>query len=124
MDDYNQRITTAQNKIKTLTTKVQDFRDNVWGSDAAQVDKLNQKVFDNYEKQFDNMSNTKDNYTADLVEAMKTAYQLKRSTEASLLKKAMNVSLDSGQSAELKGKKFLCFSALWFFTRSGYRAVW
>lgn len=104
LDDYNQRITTAQNKIKTLTTKVQDFRDNVWGSDAAQVDKLNQKVFDNYEKQFDNMSNTKDNYTADLVEAMKTAYQLKRSTEASLLKKAMNVSLDSGQSAELKGK--------------------
>lgn len=86
LDDYNQRITTAQNKIKTLTTKVQDFRDNVWGSDAAQVDKLNQKVFDNYEKQFDNMSNTKDNYTADLVEAMKTAYQLKRSTEASLLK--------------------------------------
>lgn len=104
LDDYNQRITTAQNKIKTLITKVQDFRDNVWGSDAAQVDKLNQKVFDNYEKQFDNMSNTKDNYTADLVEAMKTAYQLKRSTEASLLKKAMNVSLDSGQSAELKGK--------------------
>lgn len=104
LDDYNQRITTAQNKIKTLTTKVQDFRDNVWGFDAAQVDKLNQKVFDNYEKQFDNMSNTKDNYTADLVEAMKTAYQLKRSTEASLLKKAMNVSLDSGQSAELKGK--------------------
>ena len=104
LDDYNQRITTAQNKIKTLTTKVQDFRDNVWGSDAAQVDKLNQKVFDNYEKQFDNMSNTKDNYTADLVEAMKTAYQLKRSIEASLLKKAMNVSLDSGQSAELKGK--------------------
>lgn len=104
LDAYNQRITTAQNKIKTLTTKVQDFRDNVWGSDAAQVDKLNQKVFDNYEKQFDNMSNTKDNYTADLVEAMKTAYQLKRSTEASLLKKAMNVSLDSGQSAELKGK--------------------
>ena len=104
LDDYNQRITTAQNKIKTLTTKVQDFRDNVWGSDAAQVDKLNQKVFDNYEKQFDNMSNTKDNYTADLVEAMKTAYQLKRSTEDSLLKKAMNVSLDSGQSAELKGK--------------------
>lgn len=104
LDDYNQRITTAQNKIKTLTTKVQDFRDNIWGSDAAQVDKLNQKVFDNYEKQFDNMSNTKDNYTADLVEAMKTAYQLKRSTEASLLKKAMNVSLDSGQSAELKGK--------------------
>lgn len=104
LDDYNQRITTAQNKIKTLTTKVQDFRDNVWGSDAAKVDKLNQKVFDNYEKQFDNMSNTKDNYTADLVEAMKTAYQLKRSTEASLLKKAMNVSLDSGQSAELKGK--------------------
>lgn len=104
LDDYNQRITTAQNKIKTLTTKVQDFRDNVWGSDAAQVDKLNQKVFDNYEKQFDNMSNTKDNYTADLVEAMKIAYQLKRSTEASLLKKAMNVSLDSGQSAELKGK--------------------
>lgn len=104
LDDYNQRITTAQNKIKTLTTKVQDFRDNVWGSDAAQVDKLNHKVFDNYEKQFDNMSNTKDNYTADLVEAMKTAYQLKRSTEASLLKKAMNVSLDSGQSAELKGK--------------------
>lgn len=104
LDDYNQRITTAQNKIKTLTTKVQDFRDNVWGSDATQVDKLNQKVFDNYEKQFDNMSNTKDNYTADLVEAMKTAYQLKRSTEASLLKKAMNVSLDSGQSAELKGK--------------------
>ena len=104
LDDYNQRITTAQNKIKTLTTKVQDFRDNVLGSDAAQVDKLNQKVFDNYEKQFDNMSNTKDNYTADLVEAMKTAYQLKRSTEASLLKKAMNVSLDSGQSAELKGK--------------------
>lgn len=104
LDDYNQRITTAQNKIKALTTKVQDFRDNVWGSDAAQVDKLNQKVFDNYEKQFDNMSNTKDNYTADLVEAMKTAYQLKRSTEASLLKKAMNVSLDSGQSAELKGK--------------------
>lgn len=104
LDDYNQRITTAQNKIKTLTTKVQDFRDNVWGSDAAQVDKLNQKVFDNYEKQFDNMSNTKDNYTADLVEAMKTAYQLKRSTEASLLKKSMNVSLDSGQSAELKGK--------------------
>lgn len=104
LDDYNQRITTAQNKIKTLTTKAQDFRDNVWGSDAAQVDKLNQKVFDNYEKQFDNMSNTKDNYTADLVEAMKTAYQLKRSTEASLLKKAMNVSLDSGQSAELKGK--------------------
>lgn len=104
LDDYNQRITAAQNKIKTLTTKVQDFRDNVWGSDAAQVDKLNQKVFDNYEKQFDNMSNTKDNYTADLVEAMKTAYQLKRSTEASLLKKAMNVSLDSGQSAELKGK--------------------
>ena len=38
------------------------------------------------------MSNTKDNYTADLVEAMKTAYQLKRSTEASLLKKSMNVS--------------------------------
>ena len=104
LDDYNQRIITAQNKIKTLTTKVQDFRDNVWGSDTAQVDKLNQKVFDNYEKQFDNMSNTKDNYTADLVEAMKTAYQLKRSTEASLLKKAMNVSLDSGQSAELKGK--------------------
>lgn len=104
LDDYNQRITAAQNKIKTLTTKVQDFRDNVWGSDAAQADKLNQKVFDNYEKQFDNMSNTKDNYTADLVEAMKTAYQLKRSTEASLLKKAMNISLDSGQSAELKGK--------------------
>lgn len=104
LDNYNQRITAAQNKIKTLTTKVQDFRDNVWGSDAAQADKLNQKVFDNYEKQFDNMSNTKDNYTADLVEAMKTAYQLKRSTEASLLKKSMNVSLDSGQSAELKGK--------------------
>lgn len=104
LDDYNQRITAAQNKIKTLTTKVQDFRDNVWGSDAAQADKLNQKVFDNYEKQFDNMSNTKDNYTADLVEAMKIAYQLKRSTEASLLKKSMNVSLDSGQSAELKGK--------------------
>lgn len=112
LDDYNQRITTAQNKIKTLTTKVQDFRDNVWGSDAAQVDKLNQKVFDNYEKQFDNMSNTKDNYTADLVEAMKTAYQLKRSTEASLLKKAMNVSLDSGQSAELKGKNS-CVSQLY-----------
>lgn len=104
LDDYNQRITAAQNKIKTLITKVQDFRDNVWGSDAAQADKLNQKVFDNYEKQFDNMSNTKDNYTADLVEAMKTAYQLKRSTEASLLKKSMNVSLDSGRSAELKGK--------------------
>lgn len=104
LDDYNQKIVEAQNKIKSLTTKVQDFRDNVWGSDAAQADKLNQKVFDNYEKQFDNMSNTKDNYTADLVEAMKTAYQLKRSTEASLLKKSMNVSLDSGQSAELKGK--------------------
>lgn len=104
LDDYNQRITAAQNKIKTLITKVQDFRDNVWGSDAAQADKLNQKVFDNYEKQFNNMSNTKDNYTADLVEAMKTAYQLKRSTEASLLKKSMNVSLDSGRSAELKGK--------------------
>lgn len=104
LDDYNQKIVEAQNKIKSLTTKVQDFRNRVWSSDATQADKLNQKVFDNYEKQFDNMSNTKDNYTADLVEAMKTAYQLKRSTEASLLKKAMNVSLDSGQSAELKGK--------------------
>lgn len=104
LDDYNQKIVEAQNKIKSLTTKVQEFRDKSWSSDATQADKLNQKVFDNYEKQFDNMSNTKDNYTADLVEAMKTAYQLKRSTEASLLKKAMNVSLDSGQSAELKGK--------------------
>lgn len=104
LDDYNQRITTAQNKIKSLTTKVQDFRNRVWSSDATQADKLNQKVFDNYEKQFDNMSNTKNNYESDLVEAMKTAYQLKRSTEAKLLKSATNTSLDVGQISELKGK--------------------
>lgn len=104
LDDYNQRITTAQNKIKTLTTKVQDFHNKVWSSDATQADKLNQKVFDNYEKQFDNMSNTKNNYKSDLMEAMKTAYQLKRSTEAKLLKSATNTSLDVGQISELKGK--------------------
>lgn len=104
LDDYNQKIVEAQNKIKSLTTKVQDFRDKVWSSDATQADKLNQKVFDNYEKQFDNMSNTKNNYNSDLVEAMKTAYQLKRSTEAKLLKSATNTSLDVGQISELKGK--------------------
>ena len=104
LDDYNQRITAAQDKIKSLTTKVQDFRDKVWSSDATQADKLNQKVFDNYEKQFDNMSNTKNNYKSDLVEAMKTAYQLKRSTEAKLLKSATNTSLDVSQVSELKGK--------------------
>ena len=104
LDDYNQKIVKAQNKIKSLTTKVQDFRNTVWSSDATQADKLNQKVFDNYEKQFDNMSNTKNNYESDLVEAMKTAYQLKRSTEAKLLKSATNTSLDVGQISELKGK--------------------
>lgn len=104
LDDYNQKIVEAQNKIKFLTTKVQDFRNRVWSSDATQADKLNQKVFDNYEKQFDNMSNTKNNYESDLVEAMKTAYQLKRSTEAKLLKSATNTSLDVGQISELKGK--------------------
>lgn len=104
LDDYNQKIVEAQNKIKSLTTKVQDFRNKVWSSDATQADKLNQKVFDNYEKQFDNMSNTKNNYNSDLVEAMKTAYQLKRSTEAKLLKSATNTSLDVGQISELKGK--------------------
>lgn len=104
LDDYNQKIVEAQNKIKSLTTKVQDFRNTVWSSDATQADKLNQKVFDNYEKQFDNMSNTKNNYESDLVEAMKTAYQLKRSTEAKLLKSATNTSLDVGQISELKGK--------------------
>lgn len=104
LDDYNQKIVEAQNKIKSLTTKVQDFRNRVWSSDATQADKLNQKVFDNYEKQFDNMSNTKNNYNSDLVEAMKTAYQLKRSTEAKLLKSATNTSLDVGQISELKGK--------------------
>lgn len=104
LDDYNQKIVEAQNKIKSLTTKVQDFRNRVWSSDATQADKLNQKVFDNYEKQFDNMSNTKNNYESDLVEAMKTAYQLKRSTEAKLLKSATNTSLDVGQISELKGK--------------------
>lgn len=57
LDDYNQKIVEAQNKIKSLTTKVQDFHNKVWSSDATQADKLNQKVFDNYEKQFDNMSN-------------------------------------------------------------------
>lgn len=104
LDDYNQKIVEAQNKIKSLTTKVQDFRNRVWSFDATQADKLNQKVFDNYEKQFDNMSNTKNNYESDLVEAMKTAYQLKRSTEAKLLKSATNTSLDVGQISELKGK--------------------
>ena len=104
LDDYNQKIVEAQNKIKSLTTKVQDFHNKVWSSDATQADKLNQKVFDNYEKQFDNMSNTKNNYNSDLVEAMKTAYQLKRSTEAKLLKSATNTSLDVGQISELKGK--------------------
>lgn len=104
LDDYNQKIVEAQNKIKSLTTKVQDFRNTVWSSDATQADKLNQKVFDNYEKQFDNMSNTKNNYESVLVEAMKTAYQLKRSTEAKLLKSATNTSLDVGQISELKGK--------------------
>lgn len=104
LDDYNQKIVEAQNKIKSLTTKVQDFRNKVWSADATQADKLNQKVFDNYEKQFDNMSNTKNNYNSDLVEAMKTAYQLKRSTEAKLLKSATNTSLDVGQISELKGK--------------------
>lgn len=104
LDDYNQKIVEAQNKIKSLTTKVQDFRNRVWSSDATQADKLNQKIFDNYEKQFDNMSNTKNNYNSDLVEAMKTAYQLKRSTEAKLLKSATNTSLDVGQISELKGK--------------------
>lgn len=104
LDDYNQKIVEAQNKIKSLTTKVQDFRNRVWSSDATQADKLNQKIFDNYEKQFDNMSNTKNNYNSDLVEAMKAAYQLKRSTEAKLLKSATNTSLDVGQISELKGK--------------------
>lgn len=104
LDDYNQKIVEAQNKVKSLTTKVQDFHNKVWSSDATQADKLNQKVFDNYEKQFDNMSNTKNNYKSDLVEAMKTAYQLKRSTEAKLLKSATNTSLDVGQISELKGK--------------------
>lgn len=104
LDDYNQKIVEAQNKIKSLTTKVQEFRDKSWSSDATQADKLNQKVFDNYEKQFDNMSNTKNNYNSDLVEAMKTAYQLKRSTEAKLLKSATNTSLDVSQVSELKGK--------------------
>lgn len=104
LDDYNQRITATQDKIKSLTTKVQDFRDKVWSFDATQADKLNQKIFNNYEKQFDNMSNTKNNYNSDLVEAMKTAYQLKRSTEAKLLKSATNTSLDVGQISELKGK--------------------
>lgn len=104
LDDYNQKIVEAQNKIKFLTTKVQDFHNKVWSSDATQADKLNQKIFDNYEKQFDNMSNTKNNYKSDLVEAMKTAYQLKRSTEAKLLKSATNTSLDVGQISELKGK--------------------
>lgn len=104
LDDYNQKIVEAQNKVKSLTTKVQEFRDKSWSSDATQADKLNQKIFDNYEKQFDNMSNTKNNYNSDLVEAMKTAYQLKRSTEAKLLKSATNTSLDVGQISELKGK--------------------
>lgn len=104
LDDYNQRITATQDKIKSLTTKVQDFRDKVWSFDATQADKLNQKIFDNYEKQFDNMSNTKNNYNSDLVEAMKTAYQLKRSTEAKLLKSATNTSLDVSQVSELKGE--------------------
>lgn len=104
LDDYNQKIVEAQNKVKSLTTKVQEFRDKSWSSDATQADKLNQKIFDNYEKQFDNMSNTKNNYKSDLVEAMKTAYQLKRSTEAKLLKSATNTSLDVGQISELKGK--------------------
>lgn len=104
LDDYNQKIVEAQNKIKSLTTKVQDFHNKVWSFDATQADKLNQKVFDNYEKQFDNMSNTKNNYKSDLMEAMKTAYQLKRSTEAKLLKSATNTSLDVGQISELKGK--------------------
>lgn len=104
LDDYNLKIVEAQNKVKSLTTKVQDFHNKVWSSDATQADKLNQKVFDNYEKQFDNMSNTKNNYNSDLVEAMKTAYQLKRSTEAKLLKSATNTSLDVGQISELKGK--------------------
>lgn len=104
LDDYNQKIVEAQNKIKSITTKVQDFRNRVWSSDATQADKLNQKIFDNYEKQFDNMSNTKNNYNSDLVEAMKAAYQLKRSTEAKLLKSATNTSLDVGQISELKGK--------------------
>lgn len=104
LDDYNQKIVEAQNKIKSLTTKVQEFRNKSWSSDATQADKLNQKIFDNYEKQFDNMSNTKNNYKSDLVEAMKTAYQLKRSTEAKLLKSATNTSLDVGQISELKGK--------------------
>lgn len=104
LDDYNQKIVEAQNKIKFLTTKVQEFRDKSWSSDATQAVKLNQKIFDNYEKQFDNMSNTKNNYKSDLVEAMKTAYQLKRSTEAKLLKSATNTSLDVGQISELKGK--------------------
>ena len=104
LDDYNQKIVEAQNKIKSLTTKVQEFRNKSWSSDATQADKLNQKIFDNYEKQFDNMSNTKNNYNSDLVEAMKTAYQLKRSTEAKLLKSATNTSLDVGQISELKGK--------------------
>lgn len=104
LDDYNQKIVEAQNKVKSLTTKVQDFHNKVWSSDATQADKLNQKVFDNYEKQFDNMSNTKNNYNSDLMEAMKTAYQLKRSTEAKLLKSATNTSLDVGQISELKGK--------------------
>lgn len=104
LDDYNQRITATQDKIKSLTTKVQDFRDKVWSFDATQADKLNQKIFNNYEKQFDNMSNTKNNYNSDLVEAMKTAYQLKRSTEAKLLKSATNTSLDVSQVSELKGE--------------------
>ena len=104
LDDYNQKIVEAQNKIKSLTNKVQEFRDKSWSSDTTQADKLNQKIFDNYEKQFDNMSNTKNNYNSDLVEAMKTAYQLKRSTEAKLLKSATNTSLDVGQISELKGK--------------------
>lgn len=104
LDDYNQRITATQDKIKSLTTKVQDFRDKVWSFDTTQADKLNQKIFDNYEKQFNNMSNTKNNYNSDLVEAMKTAYQLKRSTEAKLLKSATNTSLDVSQVSELKGE--------------------
>lgn len=104
LDDYNQKIVETQNKIKSLTNKVQEFRDKSWSSDTTQADKLNQKIFDNYEKQFDNMSNTKNNYNSDLVEAMKTAYQLKRSTEAKLLKSATNTSLDVGQISELKGK--------------------
>ena len=40
LDDYNQKIVEAQNKVKSLTTKVQEFRDKSWSSDATQSENI------------------------------------------------------------------------------------